>query len=158
MHRTQRNWDDASPTVDTNVYASGDLIGGKLTFSKVMANIESSGVLREVHVYDKAKQAVTLTLILFSSDPTGTTFTDQAAFDVADADLDKIVAIVPLSTHLSLNDNSVTYATGLAIPVRSTDVTDRDTRRTLYGALMSGGTPTYAAATDVKVRLAIEQD
>lgn len=151
INRIDTRFVEASPTVDTAIYASGDLIGGKLTFNAALSDQVNTGELRAVHVFDKSKQSANLLLVLFSSDPTGTTFTDQAAFDPADADLDKIVAIISITSHAAFSDNGVSYAADLARPLKGTS-------RIMYGALVSAATPTYAAGTDVKVRLSLIGD
>lgn len=158
--RQDRKWSEATPTVDTSAYADGDLIGTKLTFSNIFANIVEHGLLRQVQLLDKVKQGETINLVLFSEDPDSTTFTDNAAFAVHADDLDKVCAVIPLTTHQAFSVNGVSYADNLQIPVRATltDTTDRDERRTLYGALVSGGTPNYSTASDLTVRICVQQD
>lgn len=147
-----------SPTVDTGAYATGDLIGGKLTFTGALRNTTNAGYITSVLITDLAAQSADLELVLFSTNPTGTTFTDQAAFDVADADVTKIVAVIALgsTSRFNFNDNGVKYLGSLAIPL---GVTPANTAGTIiYGALVSRGTPTFAASTDVSVVLGISQD
>lgn len=144
----------ASPTVDTSAYATGELIGGKLTFSLAVPTETSTGYIISAVIFDKSVQAVDLDLVLFSSDPTGTTFTDQAAFDIADTDLSKVVAVINFgsASRFAFADNGVKYVGSLAIPAKGAPP------GTIYGALVSRGTPTFAAAADVTVQLAISGD
>lgn len=137
-----------SLTVDLAAYASGDLVGGKLTFSGALSANTKTGFVTSVMVRDQADQNTQLNLVLFSSDPSSTTFTNNAALDIADADLAKVTAIIdiPTTARFSFADNGVKYVPNIAVPVRS-DVSDG----TLYGALISRGTPTFAAATDIQV-------
>ena len=109
----------ATPTVDTSAYASGDLVGGKLTFTNALKSITGSGYLVSVIMMDQSAQAIDFDLVIFREDPTGTTFTDQAAFDVADADNSKIVAVVSLgsTSRFAFNDNSTHFVGSLTIPV-----------------------------------------
>lgn len=138
----------ASPTVDTGAYATGELIGSKLTFAPAAgSSAKGTGYIVSVLITDKAKQAVDLELVLFRANPSATTFTDQAAFDPADADLANVVAAISLTSaasHFAYSDNSVHYVGSLALPYRGV---------TLYGALISRGTPTFAASTDVTIYL-----
>lgn len=140
----------ASPTVDTAIYAAGDLIGGKLTFANAARVASGNGEIFSVLLADQAKQSIAIDLILFDSDPTGTTFTDQAALDIADADLTKIICVVPITTYAALNDNSIGFAS-VRFPFALASGTS------LYGCLVSRGTPTFAAGADVTVRLGILQ-
>lgn len=146
-----------TPTVDTSAYASGDLIGGKLTLSSAgrfgdkLRN--GTGVVQSVVVADKAKQSVTLDVVLFDTDPTGTTFTDNAAFAVADADIGKIIGVASVSNWTAFSDNSVGDAINLTnLPF------DLGESTTIYAALVARGAPTYVAATDLVVRVGISQD
>lgn len=149
----------ATPTVDTSAYATGDLIGGKLTFTGALRNSTASGFVVSVAVVDESAQAQDLEVVIFNDNPTGTTFTDQAALDIADADVPKIAAVVTLgsSTRFAWADNGLKYVGSLSLPVVGGYVAGVPTT-TLYGALVSRGSPTFAASNDVKVTLCISQD
>lgn len=142
----------SSPTVDTNIYASGDLIGTKMTFDLAAFRDADGVTLEQVLLVDLAKQSANIDLILFATDPTGTTFTDNAAFDVADADMAKIVAVVPLTTHHVFSDNSISRGTQLAIPL---PLVISAATPAVYGALVSRATPTFTAGTDVRVQMTV---
>ena len=143
----------ASPTCDTSAYAAGDLIGGKLSFASAVQFAAGSGRIGNVLLVDQAKQQIEVDLILFGADPTGTTFTDQAALDIADADIDKVVAVVNLAFYTAFSDNAIAqYSPPGGLPFKLASGT------TLYGALVTRGAPTYAASTDLKAILTITQD
>lgn len=129
-----------TPTVDTSAYAAGDLVGGKLTFGDALFGIEgASGLLQTAQLTDAGQQDAALDLLLFEADPASTSFTDNAAFGVDAADRTKICARITLATYLALDDVSVARADNLALPIMGIS------NSTLYGALVSQGTPTYAA-------------
>ena len=149
---------EATPTVDTSAYATGDCIDGKLEFTVAtrgdpLQALGGSGIIESVVVTDRAKQDVALDLVLFDSDPASTTFTDNAALDIDDADLPNIVAVVNLlaADYDDFADNSVVQQTELAIPF----VLDAGT--TLFGVLVARGAPTYVASTDLHVKIGILQ-
>lgn len=151
----------ASPTCDTAAYATGDLIGGKLTFNDALLNIGGSGVLHSLAVASLATQTdKNLELVLFSENPASTTFTDQAAFDIADADLPKVIGCIPLDGtdhYFAFADNAVYVRSGLGIVVKANPhISSPDT--TIYGALLARSDPTFASAADVTVTLHILQD
>lgn len=148
----------ATPTVDTSAYVTGDLIGGKLTFSGALRSSTSAGYIASVMVYDKSVQAHDLDLVIFSEDPSATTFTDQAAFDIADADLSKIGSVVSLvsANRMAFADNGVKFST-VSHPIKGVPVSGALTT-TLYGALISRGTPTFATASDITVKICVSQD
>lgn len=146
-----------TPTVDTSAYASGDVIGGKLTFSNALPWRTGTGFLVSVTISDKAAQASDLDLVLFESDPDSSTFTDQAAFDPADADLSKVLTVVNFgsSSRFAFNDNGVKHVASLAVPIKGRSSAGVVT---LYGVLVSRGTPTFASSSDVTVKLGIAGD
>ena len=143
----------ATPAVDTAIYASGDLIGTMLTFKNVTRTAGRGGEIIDAILTDLAKQSAVIDLILFDADPTNTTFTDQAAFDSADADMPKAIGAIEFLTYYGLNDNSFASETAIGMGFLPANAAPT----TIYGALVSRGTPTFAAATDVTVRLKIKQ-
>jgi hypothetical protein len=150
----------ASPTVDTgSAYASGDLLGTKMTFTNALRNSVGTGYVIAVDISDKAAQAVDMDLVLFRQDPTNTTFTNNGAFSPADADLPKIIGVVNLAAASRFNfvDNGVKYLSGLALPIQGLSSTSAS-QGTLYGALVARGAYTGASSSDITVTLAIAQD
>lgn len=143
-----------SPTVDTSIYASGDLIGGKLSIANAARVAAGSGTIQGVVLADQAKQDAAIDVVFFSADPTGTTFTDQAALDVADADNLNIIGVIKIlaSDYSDFNDNSNATKSSQGLPFKLASGTS------IYAALVCRGTPTYAAATDLQLKVKIYQD
>jgi len=143
----------AQPVNGTAAYSAGDLVGTKMAFSGAARHsFGGAGLVKSVLVSDLAKQnAQALELVLFDADPSGTTFTDGDALDVADGDLPKIVGVVPLGTA-----DAVGYNDSAVYSVRNVNVAYSIASRTLYGALVARGTPTYASTADLQVRLGVE--
>lgn len=141
-----------TPTIETSQYVTGDLVGEKLTFSGAFLgqNGPSTGVVQSIVLKDADKKSAALDIVLFDSDPSGTTFTDNAAFDVADADLTKIVGVVSLTTYFAFNDNSVSYSGDLNMPFEIAAGGSA-----LYGAIVSRATVTYTAGTDLAVTIGV---
>jgi hypothetical protein len=131
----------ASVGVDANIYASGDLLGVKLTLTNAIRVSGGSGLLQSIILHDLSNQKGALDVVIFDSDPSGTTFTNNAAFDVADADIVKIIGVVSIipSDYIGFADSSVATKSGLAIPVAVA------AGRNLYACVVSRGTPTYTA-------------
>ena len=131
-------------TVSTSpAYTAGDAIGTKGTLTNACLSRSNRGEVRGVTINDLASQSADIDLVLFNADPTATTFTDNAALDIADADLSKITAVIPVTTHKTFADNSISQAKNIAYPFQC------NSSGTLYYALVARGTPTYAATTDV---------
>lgn len=149
----------ASPTADTSAYATGETIGGKLTFSNAIRDTRGTGYIISAALQDQAAQAVDLELVIFNQNPSATTFTDQAALDIADADIPKIAAPILFgsSARFAYADNGFKYLGSLTLPVEATDSSGLPSS-TLYGVIVSRGTPTFAASTDLKAIICISGD
>lgn len=140
----------ATPVIGPGVaYSVGDLIGSKLTFGTGILNMNEP-YLRGVGISDIDKQNAAMTLVLFDNDPSATTFTDNAALAIAAADLPKIIGIFPIATasYASFSANSYVFS---STNVGQIPLVMRGS--TLYGCLLSGGTPTYTNAASLGVQL-----
>ena len=152
---TERKIISQALTTSLSAYTAFDNVGGKLTFSDTIPIHIGSGAIVGARVFDLDSQIVPYELFLFDQDPSATTFTDNAAIDVADADLPKIAGIISFatSTRFSFADNSLHYVDGLYIPIKAQpEVT------TFYAALRTGtaGTPTYTSTSALTVELFME--
>lgn len=144
-----------SPLVSvTPAYASGDClgVGAPYTLASVLRGLQAGGAggsiyLQAVRVFDKGKKDIPLDVVIFRANPTATTFTDNSALAVADADLGKILAVVPVTQYHDFNDNSFGRADNLAIPLFASGAFD------LYMALVARGAGAYAASGDLSIEL-----
>lgn len=135
----------ATPAITAaSAYASGNVVGGLLTFADVANAEPRSGLIQDVALYCKSAQTFLFDLILFHTNPTASTFTDKAALAVAAADFNKISTVIHGSDWTSLGTPSYAQANNLArefkLPALST---------TLYGVIVSRGTPTFASTSDI---------
>jgi len=153
-----------TPVVDTNAYASGDVIGGVMTFENALRSYTRAGKVVAATLFDKTASSglAACNLWLFNANPSASTTTDNAAFNLADADVTKLAGIIPFtSDHVydGGTGNQVLYNAGLYVPVTGQAPTNTNTDDTdIYGVLVAGGAVTFAAASDLIARLAIEQD
>ena len=135
-----------TPTVTaSSAYTANDVVGGLLTFSGLR-----NGTLQAITICDNGGDAVDYLLVLFESAPTS--IDDHATFDIADADLDKIIyqdSLTSASERQAFTDNSYHYLYGLSVPIWSAG-------GTVYGFLITTGTPTYAATSDITVTLQVK--
>jgi hypothetical protein len=141
-----------TPTVQAAAYASGNLFGGKQVLT-VLKDSNRSAVLRSALVTCKVAIATGFDLILFSSDPTNTTFTEKSAFAVAAADNAKVLGFTSLTTILATGTPSSTMVQGLYIPL----VGDTTTR-SIWAALIAKGATTPSGTTDCTMRLGVEMN
>lgn len=140
-----------TPVVDTAVNAAKDNLGGLLTFANAVRASGGTGQIRSLVVKDLAQQMAAMDLVLFSA--TIAAPTTNAVFDPTDAELDTCLGRIPVATGdwADFNGNSVATVRDIGL-----DLTLAGT--SLFGALVSRGTPTYATASDLVVTLVIAQD
>lgn len=142
-----------TPTIDTNIYASGDALGGLQTISGAGRVGIGSGIIHAVVVTDLDKEGADIDVIVFSGNPSATTVTNNAALDVDDADLVKIVCVIQVTSDSAFSDNGVSFAHGNNCVFRADVATG-----TLYAIAVARGTPTYASASDLTFRYSVLQD
>lgn len=140
-------------TVAASAHSAGDAVGGKVTIAGAASSDKSSGVIHSVVITDLAMQAGDYDVIFFSSNPSATTVTDDSALDIADADLPKIVCVVPVTVSASFADSGVSYSNGVGCPF---ELANNST--SLYAAIVARSAPTYAGVSDVQIRVSILQD
>lgn len=151
-----------SLVVDTSIYAAADSVGGLLSFSHASNLRTASGTIRGLVIGDAVKQAAVLSLLLFSSNPTGSTFTDNAAIAIAVADLPKIIGKINIvaANYTAFSVTGVGNLDDLYIKyqVNGGATPDADTA-ILYGALyLVSGTPTWTGAGNLSLQLKVEMD
>lgn len=141
----------ATPTITAGAYSANDAVGGILTFNLPEYFLQQGSFeIRGGRITDKGAQAANLVLVLFKSSPAGT-FTDNAAFDPADADLALAFGAIQFTTHAAFSDNSLSYVDSLSKLGKFTQLSA--TTGAFYGAIYTTGTPTYASTSDLTVYL-----
>jgi len=145
----------STPTISTDAYASGDLVGTLMSVAEAVrgkALVHGTGTIRSVMISDLAKQSANMDVLFWTVNPSNTTFTDNAAFDMNDNDLVNMCGIAQVTTHIAFADNGVSTAHDLFIPY------DLTTGSVLYAALVARATPTYAGTSDLKLFVGVQQD
>lgn len=132
-----------TPTVSTSpAYTAKDAVGGLLTF----AGIGAAGVLFGVTVIDASQQRPSLELVLF--DRTFTASVDNAIFAPSDADLANCLGVVAINSWADFSTNSVAQVSGVALPYLLSGTS-------LFGQLVTRGTPTFVATSDIAVIVSV---
>ncbi len=143
----------AVPGVSTSAYSVGDAIGTLITIPEACQDARTA-VIMSIVLADESKQDAIIDVIFFNANPSSTVITDNAALDIADADLLKICGTqkIVAADYSDFADNSVAHPAAKPTVFKSSGAT------TLYACLLCGGTPTYAATTDLQLSLGILQD
>lgn len=143
--------------VDGATYGSGDVLGDKCPIEVEMFRSSSvgygTGVIHSVITGDLSKQSGAYDIVVFDSNPTATTFTDNAALDIAEVDLPKVIGIINVvaADYASFSDNSVGMTVNLGRPIQSI------LGGSVWIALVSRDTKTYVA-DELSISFGILQD
>ena len=135
-----------TPTITaSSAYSSGNALGGLLTFSS--AGLSGMGKILSVYVYDKAGQSIACDLLLFKESFTATT--NKTAIAISSADLLNMIGAVSIvaGDYVSVGTGSIASKSLGYLGYVEGSVAN------LYGQLVTRGTPTYAAVSDITVRL-----
>jgi len=148
---------DVTPEIPTTAgaYTAADCVGGLLQLSDVMTKTNGTAILKSIQVKDNANQKQPLTILLFNSQPTGATTTDNSAFAYGSTSFPKQIA--------KFNILATDYET-----IDSKATADLDTfgkvltasgSLNLWAVIITTGTPTYAAnSTTLFVTFGFLQD
>lgn len=139
-----------TPTVTAGAYSANDAVGGLLTFANAALITGGGGVIKDVIILDDAGQDVEMELWLF--DRTFVAMADNAPWAPSEADLRNLVAII------STGDGAW-FAAGTPSAARVECSQRYDCVGTsLFGQLVTRGTPTFAATDDVTAKIGLLQD
>jgi hypothetical protein len=145
-------------TVDTAIFAAGDAMHSTvITLANCFQGSVPHARIEGVTIVDQANQKSAIDLLFFSANPSNTTVTVNAALDVADADLDDYFLghiSIAATDYASLADNAYGTKQNISLPVYPS----AQGVRSLYCIVVARGTPTYAAATDLRIKLSFKQD
>lgn len=143
-----------TPTISTSAYASGDVVGGLMTFSNAARISGGSGIIQSILVLDKTQaQRAAMDLLFF--DRSVTVASDNAAVAMSDGDMAYclgVIAIGPYNTAwpgTPLNSLSTLLNVGLPFVLNGTD---------LFMVAVVRATPTYVGTSDLVFTLGILQD
>ena len=139
-----------TPVITAGAYVAGDAVGGLLTFANAGRASGGGGVIKDVLILDDAGQDVALELWLFNA--TFTAMADNAPWAPSEADLRKLQAIIT-------TDDGAWFAAGTPSAAMVEVAQRYDVVGTsLFGQLVTRGTPTFVAVDDVSVIIGLLQD
>jgi len=143
-----------TPAVSLATYTANDCVGGGFAIPGAVRVNAGTGVLQSITLQDLAKKNAAMEIFLFKSTSL-TTYTDNAALDISDADLGNCIgwAEITASDYKSLADNSVACVSNLGLPIKSAPAT-----KSLYCVMRTTGTPTYLGTIDLKLTFGILRD
>lgn len=140
-------------TTNASAYEAGDAVGGKITITNAMRTSGGTGILQSIDIIDKANQKAALEIIIFNSDPSAATITDDSAFAYS-TDISKQIARISVaaSDYVTINSIATVSLGGLGKVLKASGSTN------LYAAIVTTGTPTYTSTSDIIITFGILQD
>jgi hypothetical protein len=132
--------------VTAGAYLTGQCVGGILSLPGVTRSKDKPAAIIGYTLVDRAKNAVSYDLFLFSSQPAGTV-TDNATFNGDPVDDLKTVGCLQMTGFVA-RGSGPNVATGLNIYLPIDGAGDA-----LWGVLVIRGGATYAATTDLILTL-----
>ena len=140
------------PTITAGAYSANDAVGGLLTFANAARVSGGGGIVKSLIILDDEGQDAELELWLFSV--TFTAMADNDAWAPSEGDMENLVGIV------TTTDGAYFQAAAGARSAARVEASQRYdlTATSLFGQLVTRGTPTYAATDDISVILGILQD
>lgn len=146
-------WEGTPLTSSGIAYATGDLIGAtSIPFTDTQARKCTSGSVRKVTICDKDAQAKDLEMWFLSQSPSASTFTNNSAFTLATADLQKVLGVIRVSEHYAAAANGISQGDG-NVPFQL-----ESQQTALHALLVARGAPTYQSTAALLVRLGVAKD
>lgn len=136
-------------TVETSQYADNDLLFDVDEIENVFEGANKTGVIYAATLHDADDEAADITL--FFTDSSTSWGTVNSAVNVADAQMESVLGYVQFAAadYDDLTNSRIAFKNNLNIPIKGPK---------LYVAGLTNSTPTYAAATDLKLTLGIFVD
>lgn len=108
----------AAPTVTAGAYSAGDVLGVLMTITNAARDTGLGGRIRSVGMFDEGANGEVddIDIFFFGDNPSGSTFTNNGALAIVDADGPKIVGAVQLGEIFDTGDGKWLQAVGLDIP------------------------------------------
>lgn len=128
------------------IYASGDCVGGHMTFTNLLAVSAGWATIELLRIVDLSNQAAFMKLWLFDSAPTA--WGNNNAFAPVDADYAKLIDVIDCGPYHVANARAVSIAQSLGRLIKSPTAS-----RDIIGQLVVYGTPTYTSVSALVVTL-----
>lgn len=137
-----------TPVVDTSAYAAGDVLFDTTAVSLSSNTGAARGTILSASILDRADTAEQ-TIRLFFLRSNVSLGTINSAISITDDNAAEIIGTASVTTNIDLINSRMGEAQSIVIPFELND-------QNLYVAATTGGTPTLASASDIRVRLSVQ--
>lgn len=131
----------ATPTIDTNIYASGDVLGTTISVTSAELRDSSVSILQGISVTDISNQNAAIDFMFFNAALTGGTYTNNAALVLSEADKRAFLKLVSVTSYNTVSSSGFAQAEGINLPV--------EVSAQLSILAIVKATPTYLAANNL---------
>ena len=129
--------------VDTAVHAANDVVCQPIELAGI-TQAQGCAVITSVVIADLDDQGSALDVVFLRSNIA--VGANNAAMAISDNDLDEVLGYVSVSAYLDLANNQVGEARNVGLVIEP-EINDGDSDRSIWMALRTTGTPTYASGT-----------
>jgi hypothetical protein len=142
------------PTATDLTYSSGDVIGTVQTISSAVLDGKAGAELRSLIVLDKANQKKNIDLVFFNEAPATSIGVDGAAYNLAAADVSKIIGRVSIVTadYVSSTNNAEATLRNIGLMLVAAGL-----KKDIYVAVIARAALTLSADSDLSIKLCLEQ-
>jgi hypothetical protein len=140
-------------TVTAGAYTTGQVVGGLLTITNTFRTSGGSGTILNVGVSVKTALTAPFDVIFFGTNPSNSTFTDNASLAVNVADLPFIAGIVHCTDLVSLGTPQILQAYNVNIPVKN-----GSSNTSLYAVIVIRGAETFASTSALGLNVQFQQN
>jgi hypothetical protein len=136
-----------TPVVSTSAYAAGDVLfaATELDFGNALV----SGIIKHVSILDVADTAAQTITLYFAGETITLATAVNDALNISDGDAAKLIGTANVTTSVDLANSRFGQNTDIGLPFSVNN-------GSLWVGATTAGTPTFAAATDLKLRVTIE--
>lgn len=135
-----------TPTVSSGVaYTAGDVVGSLMTIP-----LGSRALIQDVVVSDQDVQSGNYDIIFFSSNPSASTFTDNGALTINDADVAKAACPRGVTTQFAGTGSGLTAAAFVSCGIVSGA---NDSK--VYAVLRTNSAVTFTSTTAITVKVTV---
>lgn len=142
-----------APTILTATYANGNLIGGKQQFLNFVTTAGGSATVQSITLANKVTTTAEFLLIFFDSNPTGTTFTENAPLSLSAADSFRVIGTYLLDVQTqaqTFGTPQIFFANNLELPL-----TLAAGNTTLYFGMIVQANAYVSTATNLQITLQV---
>lgn len=141
-----------TPAVTAAAYTAGMVAGGKLSLAGAVRSAGGSGMIQSAGVSKKTALTAPYDLYFFHTDPTNSSFTDNAALALNVADLPFLIGVAHCTDLVDHGTPRTLQALNLALPFRLASGT------TLFAVAVARGGETLASSSALVIHVTIVQD